>query len=597
MTLARFTGTLALSVILVACGGGSDPSGNAPILSAPKTVTQTAPQVIQPASRPNPFAKYTASKGLSQASDGVSQQIVDVYDVQTGVLTIPSVLVGTTYYKDVQITLGSLVSVGTAHGVSGAFDTYRVETNELFVPVVRVGSSLYYNVVVTVGSLINYGGVIDSISVPIQVSEVSYPASFQTPTVNATDINQDPCNLTLNAVTYPASWNGERPLPTIAGAPLKPAIKRGMMLKDIMLHDNPAYILGQSPGAPPAGCTGSLQSEFIRTLNRLQTLGVEYAYIPQWHWASMNNDGSWYIAPAEAAFGPLSDANLAFFVQQAHARGIKVMMMNQIQGMKPDLVSGPAFVPPATTENLQKWFVAYQAFMIERATYFQSLGIDLWEISCSVCMYGDQGTDSEEHRTLFYNQYKTTVANVKSRYSGKTMLSTANGWLYTRPDLASLVDVFMYPIYDLPLSAAAIANLTVENYKQALAQSPLQFMGTWDDYEKSIMVVYGAQSRQNVFTGPGYMEETDCTAAQGDLNISQTACMQRETRPDFAVQAIVHEATLEFLNAMTWKSELIVAPNDYWLTDSLMPFRAFPNLGASIRNKPAEGIVKAWYAR
>jgi hypothetical protein len=36
---------------------------------------------------------------------------------------------------------------------------------------------------------------------------------------------------------------------------------------------------------------------------------------------------------------------------------------------------------------------------------------------------------------------------------------------------------------------------------------------------------------------------------------------------------------------------------DYESTDSLMPFTGFPELGSSVRNKPAEGIVKAWFAR
>ena len=62
------------------------------------------------------------------------------------------------------------------------------------------------------------------------------------------------------------------------------------------------------------------------------------------------------------------------------------------------------------------------------------------------------------------------------------------------------------------------------------------------------------------------------------------------------VQAIVHKATLE-MNSLTLKSPLTVHVLDYCQTDSLMPFLAFPNLGYSIRNKPAEGIVKRWFAR
>ena len=46
-----------------------------------------------------------------------------------------------------------------------------------------------------------------------------------------------------------------------------------------------------------------------------------------------------------------------------------------------------------------------------------------------------------------------------------------------------------------------------------------------------------------------------------------------------------------------YKGNVIVAPGDMWETNSMVSESVFPNIGASIRNKPAEGLIKAWYAR
>ena len=66
---------------------------------------------------------------------------------------------------------------------------------------------------------------------------------------------------------------------------------------------------------------------------------------------------------------------------------------------------------------------------------------------------------------------------------------------------------------------------------------------------------------------------------------------------DYFDKAFELEATLEAINEFPWQSPPIVAVGDYWQTDSLMPFTAFPNIAYSVRNKPAEGILKWWVAR
>lgn len=90
------------------------------------------------------------------------------------------------------------------------------------------------------------------------------------------------------------------------------------------------------------------------------------------------------------------------------------------------------------------------------------------------------------------------------------------------------------------------------------------------------------------------MEETACTAAINDIQTSNTQCIQKGTETDFSLQAIVIQAQLEYIKNLN-RNNLIVFANDYFVTDSLTPQTAYPNLAYSIRNKPAEGVVRAWF--
>jgi hypothetical protein len=80
----------------------------------------------------------------------------DSYEASTNVLTIPQVKVGDTLYSDVQISVGTIVSVGS-NVTADTYDTYNALTNQLSIPVVRVGSATYYDVVITVGPILKVG--------------------------------------------------------------------------------------------------------------------------------------------------------------------------------------------------------------------------------------------------------------------------------------------------------------------------------------------------------------------------------------------------------------------------------------------------------
>lgn len=423
-------------------------------------------------------------------------------------------------------------------------------------------------------------------SVPTDLDRVQYPDSYTRPTTRYADLSNDPCKLDYSMLSYPQSWVGSYPLPAIQGAPLHPAIGRGMFLKDIMLTDNPSF----NPG-----CSGSLKAQFDRTIARLKKLQVDVAYIPQWHWLGVRPDGSWYIMRAEDSFGPLSDSDLSYFVAAAHKAGIQVLMNNQIQGL---MQNNNASVPAATPENFAKWFAAYTEFIRERAPYFQSLGIDIWELGCNACIYQDWGRNTPEDNQYFADQYARILPIMKTAYKGRISMFT-NPWLADRSELLDQIDVIVTGGWDGGFVPSAQTPFNVQNYRQALLNNALSdaAIQPWDRPGKTLIMNMGVQSRANWFTLPGYVEETGCTSGVNELNMSNSTCIQRQTLPDFSLQAIYFEAFFQALASRSFKGQLIVAPADMWATDSLVSDAVFPNIGATIRNKPAEGLIKAWFAR
>ena len=93
-----------------------------------------------------------------------SAQAADTYDATKSTLTIPLVKVGEAYYSDVIITLGKVVSVGSASSSYLSYDTYTAASNQLAIPQVIVGGITYYNAVVTVGNVLSVGGTCASLA-------------------------------------------------------------------------------------------------------------------------------------------------------------------------------------------------------------------------------------------------------------------------------------------------------------------------------------------------------------------------------------------------------------------------------------------------
>lgn len=71
-------------------------------------------------------------------------------------LTIPAVLVGSTIYSNVVITVGSVISVDGGPATAN-YDVYDAATNQLAIQSVLAGSSSYTNVRISVGNVVSIG--------------------------------------------------------------------------------------------------------------------------------------------------------------------------------------------------------------------------------------------------------------------------------------------------------------------------------------------------------------------------------------------------------------------------------------------------------
>lgn len=427
---------------------------------------------------------------------------------------------------------------------------------------------------------------ISAVRVPSDLTNVSYPNSYTQEHQIELDVNL--CQLDYTTVDYPKEWLGKNQLPVTDGTKLRQDIIRGIWLKDIMLPDNPSI---------NTGCVGDLYKEFNKTLQRLKKLNIEYVMVPQWHWVTANSNGSWTVLSAEQSNSyALKDRDLEYFVKQIHSAGMKVMMVNTVQGMVSNK-DGHASKPSSNLANYKLWLDAYKTFMYERAVYFQSLNIDLWEIGCNNCIYSDHGDQTLDAQDLFYNTYQTVLNNITKFYKNKLLIHYTP-WLELNPEFLNQIEFIKVGHYGSKLTTSEMENLSVDVYKKALDRDNLsQWINYLSKFNKKIIFEFGIQSRADAFSNPGYMEESSCVSSMGNLNTSLSTCIQKNTKPDFALQAIVVHAVLEKLNNSNLPYGSMVLILDYWQTDTIHPGVAFPNLASSIRNKPAEGIVKSWFSK
>ncbi|MBK7080563.1 MAG: hypothetical protein IPH55_07355 [Betaproteobacteria bacterium] len=212
----------------------------------------------------------------------------------------------------------------------------------------------------------------DTIVIPTDIAKITYPSSYVTPT-RPSAAPPNLCALDVASVSYPASHLGRYPLPAVTGAFPGPTHQAWMGIKDVWQKDNLSYV---------AGCSGDIRPQFQKTLARVKALGVDYVMLAPWTNIGVKS-GAWYIMnPAENNSSTMDDVDLEWAMQQAHALGLKVHWQNQVGGM---FENNNLTVPAPTRDNVNRFFDAFEPYMLERAELFNRIGVDVITASCQAC--------------------------------------------------------------------------------------------------------------------------------------------------------------------------------------------------------------------
>lgn len=424
---------------------------------------------------------------------------------------------------------------------------------------------------------------IPNITVNTNIAQNTYPSTYKT--VASSTAVTSPCDLGSATVSYPSSWNGTQNLPTVSGAPLASGIITAVILKDIL-----------PSGSLPTSCINpSNLSEFTKTIERLKALNVNVIQIVQWQRAQINGNGTYNIS--EDNNGALSDAVLAQYISLAHSAGIKVMMSNAIQGFGDPAGGNDMATPIGNSVTWGLWLDAFKVHMLNRAYKFQMLGVDYWEMGCNACIYGDNGDGSVAASQQFSTSYQSILNAVSLVYTGKKYIYAVD-WIHSNSAYISGLDMLTVQLWsNKNYTSSDEASMTVATMKSDyIASGAVSNLTSVIALGKPVILFAGIQSRSNALSLPGYMEETGCTNNVGSINFN-TSCIQAQATPNFALQAIIIEAQLETFASLALSTGSMVGVSDYWQTDFMSAAGpTFPNIASSIRNKPAEAIVKQWFA-
>lgn len=415
----------------------------------------------------------------------------------------------------------------------------------------------------------------NAITLPADISGVSYPSSYSSATSATVDVVDPYCDMTSTTVSYPVSYLGAYPLPVQSGAVFPSTVKLGAILKDVWQAGNPVF---------NNGCTGDVRAAYLQTLQRIKAIGGTFVEITPWTFVD-DSAPSWQIVnPVALNSSTMSDADLEWAVAAAHGLGLEVHWRNQIQG------AVGSTIPAATIDNVTRFMVAYESYMLERAAFLQRINVDVMMIGC-ICWFFPQG----ETEIIYTASLSRLAPQIKTVFSGRlSTLKWGSLAFYSDAQLMNALDLVELSLWTPSLTGAESQNLDVPLLKTKFAEM-IAGISQQIDSSKQIIWTMGVPSRSDYFTSSGYVEETFCTSDVGVIAQTGSGCIQNQKQTDFSIQAMTHEAMLEAIRDQTYFQTYGVVTDGYWLTPNLMPQSTFPNIAVSIRNKPAEALMRQWF--
>jgi hypothetical protein len=415
----------------------------------------------------------------------------------------------------------------------------------------------------------------DAIVIPSDISKIKYPDFYNKPVTTTASVVNPFCAISQETIAYPIDFLGTFTFPEITNAPLPTEIKRSVGIKDVWLSqpnrsDNCLYSV---PFAP-------MHEAIEKTFARAKSLGADQISFTNYV-AIRNIPGAVIDPPSKAA---VSEDDMKFVANAANKAGLGMVLYLNI--------SQPA--PMAWEVPNKEWLVTFihnwEPFVLSQAKIAEETGMDAMMIN---------HFDFDPWVGRFVETYQTEMLallqKVRAIYSGNVLITIEpiTGTDYAKSSkLLSAVDGYLLtPVGDV-LKDATNKEVSVSNLKSLYLKSLSDIGKKLKQYNKPISFRVGLYSDKDALE-KGWNENMFCVLKDGD------PCYQKKIQADFSEQAIAYEAMLEAFKEFntTYFKVGAVDAYGYWFSDVILPDKSFPQLGGTIRNKPAESIVFEWFKR
>lgn len=399
-------------------------------------------------------------------------------------------------------------------------------------------------------------------------------------------------------VQYPSNYNGNFPIPN-ANARLPTNVVRSMALID-------ATPLGDGPFRAPTDLCKDEHTYALNlwkeSLNRLQLNGSNRVVIYGWAGYDDLTKSTWSLN--KSTYIPTVDADLKFIVSEANKRNLEVFYSQQFEYT--DLKGNVLDPNTITKEDFKRTLDAYHVFIVNQAKFAQSIGIAGigvdWSYPVIPKIHPRQSQYDPAFRTMWLNEMYTIIDDVKTVFSGKLIIGAVETAIDTK--IAEKVDAMAITPHlgQYGLTTEENKNLTVDllksKYRAEIRNIYTDISNQLNGATINLPVIWNlqVQSKYDYYV-TSWTESVFCVIFGGN------SCIQKTYITDFSVQAIGYEAMLEVVNEQGhFKTNAVNIDAGYWLTDDLVPnlnatHPGFPNLHQSIRNKPAESIIKYWFVK
>lgn len=258
--------------------------------------------------------------------------------------------------------------------------------------------------------------------------------------------------------------------------------------------------------------------------------------------------------------GTQTDASIERVIAHARGRGLKVMLKPHV-----DLTDDPDHYrgeigPGFTDADWAAWFASYRPFILHYAEMAERTGCELFCVGCEL------GTTAVRAAA-----WRETVAAVRAVYAGP--LTYADNQVETSLDAVTWWDAVDY------IGQDAYPTLTT-----AAEPSVADLLAGWTAFRARL------QQLSEKWGKPLILTEIGCRSVAGGAQNPWD--WQRTGAPDMDVQAAFYEAACRAVEGRSWLRGM------YWWEWSPDPDDGGPDdTGYTPHGKPAEDVLRAWYAR